>query len=78
VRKWETGAELAAADNPPALILLPCGRFPGNLFPVARDGAVKRVVILDTAILFKRVSFDHPRFNVLKPQDVLLQTRTLF
>ncbi|TNN84052.1 hypothetical protein EYF80_005658 [Liparis tanakae] len=34
------GADLEA-DNPQALILLPCGRFPGNPFPVAGDGAVK-------------------------------------
>lgn len=34
------GADLEA-DNPQALILLPCGRFPGNPFPVARDGAVE-------------------------------------
>ena len=33
------GADLEA-DNPQALILLPCGRFPGNPFPVASDGAV--------------------------------------
>lgn len=38
------GADLVA-DNPQALILLPCGRFPGNPFPVARDGAVKPVCI---------------------------------
>ncbi|CAL8272060.1 unnamed protein product [Arctogadus glacialis] len=33
------GADLEA-DNPQALILLPCGRFPGNPFPVASDEAV--------------------------------------
>lgn len=37
--RCKMGADLEA-DNPQALILLPCGRFPGNPFPVARDGAV--------------------------------------
>ena len=37
--RWRMGADLEA-DNPQALILLPCGRFPGNPLPVARDGAV--------------------------------------
>lgn len=45
--RFKMGADLQA-DNPQALILLPCGRFPGNPFPVARDGAVKPVGI-DTA-----------------------------
>lgn len=38
--RCKMGADLEA-DNPQALILLPCGRFPGNPFPVARDGAAK-------------------------------------
>lgn len=42
--RCKMGADLEA-DNPQALILLPCGRFPGNPFPVARDGAVKPVGI---------------------------------
>ena len=37
------GADLEA-DNPQALILLPCGRFPGNPFPVASDEAVLAAV----------------------------------
>ncbi|CAL8253147.1 unnamed protein product [Merluccius merluccius] len=37
--RCKMGADLEA-DNPQALILLPCGRFPGNPFPVACDGAV--------------------------------------
>lgn len=37
--RCKMGADLEA-DNPQALILLPCGRFPGNPFPEARDGAV--------------------------------------
>lgn len=40
--RCKMGADLEA-DNPQALILLPCGRFPGNPLPVARDGAVKPV-----------------------------------
>lgn len=67
----------ASSTQPPALILLPCGRFPGNPFPVVRDGAVKRVGILDTATLFKcrrPVSFYHPRFTNPEPRDVLRQT----
>lgn len=42
--RCKMGADLEA-DNPQALILLPCGRFPGNPFPVTRDGAVKPVGI---------------------------------
>lgn len=38
--RCKMGADLEA-DNPQALILLPCGRFPGNPFPVACDGEVE-------------------------------------
>lgn len=52
------GADLEA-DNPQALILLPCGRFPGNPFPVARDGAVKPVGI-DTTQEQLKISTGEP------------------
>lgn len=42
--RCKMGADLEA-DNPQALILLPCGRFLGNPFPVAGDVKVKLVDI---------------------------------
>lgn len=56
--RCKMGADLEA-DNPQALILLPCGRFPGNPFPVARDGAVKPVGI-DTTQEQLKISTGEP------------------
>ncbi len=60
------GADLEA-DNPQALILLPCGRFPGNPFPVARDGAVKPVGI-DTSQEQLKISTGEPTSSYLFPR----------
>ncbi|MEQ2199602.1 hypothetical protein XENOCAPTIV_004880 [Xenoophorus captivus] len=52
--RCKMGADLEA-DNPQALILLPCGRFQGNPFPVARNGAVKPVGARDLYKCFVNV-----------------------